>query len=1336
MHGATGGGSATPQVPSSNAELVTWLSDSTPRVIQLNTIYDFTTFYGTSSFSACNPWSCSPNPQSILNTIAGTCNGFTTRVVTINTAGSTTNLKVGSNKTLLGKGANAGMWVQANFSFYATSESQTSILISGASNVWIDHCYFNRPGRQFLTTGFGQANGVTISNNVFDGTATWSTGCDGHHYWALILAVYANWIHTTAGRSPHSGGEASTDTLLYHFVNSTSLYWWCCFDREIDPTKLDYISDNTGHALDIGQGTYMVAEGNYFENVKTPIIGVDVNGRLYFPTTVPDANACANAGWGRYCEWNRIAGTSGTALIELNTTPFNTAMRTVAMAMVLPSVMTHYLGQFGRKLLETNPGANYRIGWVTYGQADCPLLAKRFFAEYVLVINALKDPVELDNLGIGATTAGGTKGMATLEGLVAAIELFDTFAEVKPPKWPSHVLHITASFPDDSKHPRENIFPALDNTTWENLPDELAKMTGMKRPSEPMNSNEQPPEKKQQLNISSVGSPPRPQAPLGTLSGAGTAPSTPPVPPQPQLGRPEVSGGSAQPTVSQNGPNLVNAPNLSNVPQLPFPVPAPNSQQKYPWPGLGVSLTPAELLQRYRQLEDQRKKIEAVFELATKELKDLKEEAESKGENRDAQIAMALRKVEAMRAEIVKREPMWNKFRAIGNGYFTLLKRMQLAGAATASGGQSSNGSSGSIPNVAPAMHVQPSSSGDSTASDPTSSSNVNISTISSPSGAIRATTSASTASGSSPLASVAKPSPKPSPSLTTTMKQSPKPSPKLSNKPNIPHSTPKLSPKPSPLKPSPVRNAAAANVPNSTATGYAAGPGATSTASGAPVNIGMSPEVALQMQKLLERGGQHAKDMAKGQGSPSSGPASTSGMPLPHSQGQPSGSGHVPDTGNLSGGGMGNISGVGQPGQQSAGGHLEPPAQSNSGPLSTLQNGGSGNIPAWTGRIFLPGETAGKRNDIRIFVTANSVNTAECRAHTWPQEMTLSFTSHATVNHAEFESWARKTRPVVCTMKAFVRLLPPGAASANPQAQMTINQMNIGNEQLFQGFSSMVQFSKHYIVSAWTIPNSGPTNNVVFAFQPPHGLIGAFFPVSGIPEMPKPLPGLSGVPTPGMSNLSSLNTSASNPTGSPSTIAELLQAWNVPLEVANKILIMPPPAQAQAVKALLARIKQGQQGLGMAGRPGSGPLPGAGVNITNAAAAMAMRMAQQQSGTSGNGPGGVGMPPGLQTLQGMQGPQRPGGQFGHPMDGNQHQGNNSNLHPNMANLVSGMRADLGNTGNLGSLGGMGGMNAASLGGMGGGIRGLTPQQLQQFRLQARGAFGGGSLGQGGGSVG
>lgn len=45
------------------------------------------------------------------------------------------------------------------------------------------------------------------------------------------------------------------------------------------------------------------------------------------------------------------------------------------------------------------------------------------------------------------------------------------------------------------------------------------------------------------------------------------------------------------------------------------------------------------------------------------------------------------------------------------------------------------------------------------------------------------------------------------------------------------------------------------------------------------------------------------------------------------------------------------------------------------------------------------------------------------------------------------------------------------------------------------------------YTVAAWTLPSGKHCNNVIFVALNKIGLIGAFFPRTGIPEMPKPLP-------------------------------------------------------------------------------------------------------------------------------------------------------------------------------------------------------------------------------------
>jgi pectin lyase len=143
--GTTGGGNATPAVPSSLAQLTTWLSDNTPRVILLDKIFDFTNAEGTVTGNGCQPWTCSPNPQVLdkfscsmpkinilfswlltptvvsmrpismlflVKPFGPGCDNYQPKApkttITYYKAG-TTPLKVTSNKTLLGKGSNGGM---------------------------------------------------------------------------------------------------------------------------------------------------------------------------------------------------------------------------------------------------------------------------------------------------------------------------------------------------------------------------------------------------------------------------------------------------------------------------------------------------------------------------------------------------------------------------------------------------------------------------------------------------------------------------------------------------------------------------------------------------------------------------------------------------------------------------------------------------------------------------------------------------------------------------------------------------------------------------------------------------------------------------------------------------------------------------------------------------------------------------------------------------------------------------------------------------------------------------------------------------------------------------
>jgi len=142
-----------------------------------------------------------------------------------------------------------------------------------------------------FVAGNGASNRVTLSNNEFDGATSWSASCDGHHYWAIyltgsqdLITMKGNYIHHTSGRSPKVGGNS-----LVHAVNN---YWYA----------------NSGHAFDNAAGGKVLAEGNVFQNVVTPLLA---NGGKLFGSPSTSANAVCSASLGHVCQVNAF-GSSGT----------------------------------------------------------------------------------------------------------------------------------------------------------------------------------------------------------------------------------------------------------------------------------------------------------------------------------------------------------------------------------------------------------------------------------------------------------------------------------------------------------------------------------------------------------------------------------------------------------------------------------------------------------------------------------------------------------------------------------------------------------------------------------------------------------------------------------------------------------------------------------------------------------------------------------------------------------------------------------------------------------------------------------------------------------------
>lgn len=103
--GVTGGGESSPVYPEDITQLETYLTDSTPRVIVLDKIFDFTDLEGTESGTACASWGTGSACQKIIQ---DDCGESPAVQGTWNKAPRTP-IDVASDKTILGEGSAGGI---------------------------------------------------------------------------------------------------------------------------------------------------------------------------------------------------------------------------------------------------------------------------------------------------------------------------------------------------------------------------------------------------------------------------------------------------------------------------------------------------------------------------------------------------------------------------------------------------------------------------------------------------------------------------------------------------------------------------------------------------------------------------------------------------------------------------------------------------------------------------------------------------------------------------------------------------------------------------------------------------------------------------------------------------------------------------------------------------------------------------------------------------------------------------------------------------------------------------------------------------------------------------
>lgn len=139
--GTTGGGSASPVYPTTTAQLVSYLTDSSPRVIMLDRTFDFRSYDGTcTNCAGCIPTSYTCGSSGQLAIASGTwCSDskLPSTTVTYYKAGLSP-IQVKSNKSLVGVGS-AGVIRGKGLRF-----------VSGVSNIIVQNVHITDLNPQYI----------------------------------------------------------------------------------------------------------------------------------------------------------------------------------------------------------------------------------------------------------------------------------------------------------------------------------------------------------------------------------------------------------------------------------------------------------------------------------------------------------------------------------------------------------------------------------------------------------------------------------------------------------------------------------------------------------------------------------------------------------------------------------------------------------------------------------------------------------------------------------------------------------------------------------------------------------------------------------------------------------------------------------------------------------------------------------------------------------------------------------------------------------------------------------------------------------------------------------
>ena len=135
------------------------------------------------------------------------------------------------------------------------------------------------------------------------------------------------------------------------------------------------------------------------------------------------------------------------------------------------------------------------------------------------------------------------------------------------------------------------------------------------------------------------------------------------------------------------------------------------------------------------------------------------------------------------------------------------------------------------------------------------------------------------------------------------------------------------------------------------------------------------------------------------------------------------------------------------------------------------------------------------------------NVDLGASHSKTWPASMALRPAQTPAVSMPDFQDWIRRTKPVLCTFKA--------KAPEDEQAYTVLVSVMSAKSIVSRSFTYQCMpshGSSQYATASWKLQSGTIKENALIFPMNNLGLCGAFFPLTGIPEMPQALPV---VPTP-----------------------------------------------------------------------------------------------------------------------------------------------------------------------------------------------------------------------------